>query len=152
MALRIPRGRQFGYASVVNHHRSIRAGHGDPNQMKELLLWPVTDDLLSAIVLHVLAHQTSPQGTTELETKTLLKALAWIVAAILGLGSWWYQLLKRDTKRAKIQSAHKMGRRIWTCTPEGVVTVMAVGSRTPSEKIEFCPKCKTKYEIRLGKG
>ena len=81
----------------------------------------------------------------------LLEALAWIVAVFLGLGSWWYQLLKRDTKRAKIQSAHKMGRRICTCTPEGTVTVMAVGTRTPYEKIEICPRCKTKYEIRLGK-
>ena len=97
-----------------------------PSTMKETLKWPLVT-LLSGGFLHLVARQTSPQGTTELETKTLLESVAWLVSVFLGLGAWTYQLWKRDRKRERVKDATSLGRRICPCSETGEIMVRVDG-------------------------
>src|SRR5439155_7507880 len=108
--------------------------------MQELLKWPLVT-LLSGVCLYLLARQTAPQGDTVIQTKTLAEAISWIVAMFLGLGAWWFQLLRHDRKRERVRHAKEMGFGICHCTPTGEIFVTDPKRVTATEKTEVCPAC-----------
>ncbi len=84
-----------------------------------------------------------------IETKRLLETISWIVAVFLGLGSWWFQLLRRDRKRQRVRHAREMGFRICHCTPSGEIFVADPKRVTATEKIEVCPVCHRELEVKI---
>jgi hypothetical protein len=81
--------------------------------------------LLTLILLSLgwgLPEAVSPSGQMTLTKEQALKVVGVMVALVIGIFSYTYQLWQRDRKRERVRFAREHGRPICPCTETGEIT------------------------------
>jgi hypothetical protein len=92
-----------------------------------------------------LVGRASPQGELSFQKEPLLKISGWLVTVLASWIAYTIHLVKRDRRRERIRFARDIGRRICSCTEEGIITILNPDRTILALKVESCPRCKAEY-------